>query len=119
MRSVFAISKELPFSNEAVKQERNKVFALCTQFGLPTGLLTVSPQDLDNLTMYAYAMENVEQFLPAIHSADRVAMKSVSYSFAKLQHAASFYKLDNIGDENLHKMRRVNLTEFDDALDPT
>jgi len=58
--SVFAISKHLPFTDVAVKEERNKLFSLSTKFGLPTGLLTVTPEDSDNFKMYLYKMEDVD-----------------------------------------------------------
>ena len=67
VRSVFAVSKLMPFSDECVKEERKKLFSMCTMFGLPTGLLTVTPDDSDNLNMYIYKMAD-EKVISKLHN---------------------------------------------------
>ena len=69
MRQIFAISKLLPFSDEFTKKERVNLFSLCTQFGLATGLLTVTPDDSDNFNMYIYKTEE-EDFTTKLQSPD-------------------------------------------------
>lgn len=60
VQQVFAISKILPFSDEATQKQRTNLFSLCKQFGLPTGLLTVTPDDSDNFNMYIYKKEELD-----------------------------------------------------------
>jgi hypothetical protein len=45
------------------------VFSICTQFGLPTGLLTVTPDDADNYKMFVYKNEAVRH-VSTMHSSD-------------------------------------------------
>lgn len=75
VRQVFAISKILPFSDEATRKQRTNLFSMCTQFGLPTGLLTVTPDDSDNFNMYVYKNEEID-FVSMLHSSECEGIKS-------------------------------------------
>jgi hypothetical protein len=48
LRSVFAISRALPFSDESAKENQQILFSMCTKFNLPTLMFTITPEDSYN-----------------------------------------------------------------------
>lgn len=68
--SVYAISKKLPFTDEAASEERRKLFSMCTKFGLPSIFFTVTPDDLDNFRIRVYSCGSEEDCPISIHSND-------------------------------------------------
>ena len=58
-RSVFAISRSLPFTDEAAKEERKNLFSMCTQFNLPALFITITPEDSDNFRLYVQSKEEI------------------------------------------------------------
>jgi hypothetical protein len=67
--SVYAISKKLPFTDEAASEERRKLFSMCTRFGLPSIFFTVTPDDLDNFRIRVYSNGTGTGTPPSLHDA--------------------------------------------------
>lgn len=65
--SVYAISKKLPFTDEAAAEERRKLFSMCTRFGLPSIFFTVTPDDLDNFRIRVYSSGTGENAPLSLH----------------------------------------------------
>jgi len=64
LQHVAAVSKKLPFSDEAAKEARKHLFSLCTMFGLPSMFLTVTPDD-------------TESFIVRIHSVSKLMITDI------------------------------------------
>jgi soluble cytochrome b562 len=65
--SVYAISKKLPFTDEAAAEERRKLFSMCTKFGLPSIFFTVTPDDIDNFRIRVYSNGTGEEAPLSLH----------------------------------------------------
>ena len=55
LSTIHAVSGHLPFTDEAAKKERNKMFAMIAMHGLPAVFFTVTPEDLENFRIRVYA----------------------------------------------------------------
>jgi hypothetical protein len=61
LKSIRAICKHLPTSNEASVDARSTYFSYLMKFGLPCIFLTISPDDLRNYRIVVYALDGKEQ----------------------------------------------------------
>jgi hypothetical protein len=58
LKSIKAVCKDLPHSNEAALAARSTYFSYLMRFGLPCIFLTVSPDDLRNYRIIVYALND-------------------------------------------------------------
>ena len=74
LSSVRAVSNNIGFTDEAAKEERKKMFSVCTRQGLPAVFFTVTVDDQDNFWMYVYANQSNAQEPPtAVEDLDKIA----------------------------------------------
>ena len=62
LRSVNAACNNLPHTNEASSDAKQKYFANIVRFGLPALFITISPDDQRSLWISVYAAKNTEKF---------------------------------------------------------
>ena len=61
LKSITASCKHLPHSNEACDEARQIYFSFLVRFGLPSILLTITPDDLRSFRIIVYSCNRVEK----------------------------------------------------------
>ena len=59
--AVSAVTKKIPFSDSAAKEERKKLFSLCTEFGMPALFLSICPDDTANWFMKVQSVNSCKR----------------------------------------------------------